>query len=315
MIRTQVRKLSNPHRKVKARRQKNSKTATRRRHMTAKQIRIFGTARQKAALRRSLAAKRSKAAPAARRPRRSTNPTLLVTLGSAVNPHRRKKAVPHTTKNKRKNRAASVRRRAPRAAHNRRRRVVARHNPVRSAVRRRRRNSTRVVVMAPRHHMNRRRHHARRSNPSLFGNSITSKQGLQIVGGAMAGLVAAKFIPTLLPTSMLGSLGSSNVGKTIVTGASAVLAGFVAGKWNKGFGDAVLLGGLVQTASVALNAFLPSVYSQLGLSLGDLLPGQFSVPQNPIRAGIPAPVPMPSNVPAQARVTMNGLNRAYGNAF
>jgi len=72
----------------------------------------------------------------------------------------------------------------------------------------------------------------------------------------------------------------------------------------------------MQTASVALNAFLPSIYQQLGIGLGDLLPGQFAVPQNPIRAAIPPPAPpvQPASG-GQARVTMNGLARAYGNAF
>jgi len=157
-----------------------------------------------------------------------------------------------------------------------------------------------------------RRHHSK--NPSLFGQSITSKGGLMILGGALTGVVVSKFAPTLLPSSLTGSLGTSSFGPTILTGAAALAAGFIAGKWDKGFGDAVLLGGLLQTVSVGLNAFLPSVYSQLGIGLGDLLPGQFAVPQNPIRAGIAPPMPAPT-AGGQARVTMNGLARAYGNAF
>jgi hypothetical protein len=70
---------------------------------------------------------------------------------------------------------------------------------------------------------------------------------------------------------------------------------------------------------VGLNAFLPSVYSSLGIGLGDLLPGSFAVPQNPIRAGmqqrrIAAPAPAAAQG-GQARVTMSGLARAYGSAF
>jgi hypothetical protein len=143
----------------------------------------------------------------------------------------------------------------------------------------------------------------------LFGHSITSKGGLTLIGGGIAGVVAAKFIPTLLPISMLGSLGASNIGRTVITGVSAVIAGWAAGKVNREFGEGVLFGGLMQTASVAFNAFLPSLYSSLGIGLGDLMPGQFVVPQNPIRAAIPPPPP------ANARVTMNGLARAYGAAY
>ena len=67
----------------------------------------------------------------------------------------------------------------------------------------------------------------------------------------------------------------------------------------------------MQTGSMVLNAVLPNFRVggvPLALSgLGDLVPGRFPVPQNPLR--IPAPAP------AQARVTMNGLARAYGVAL
>lgn len=132
---------------------------------------------------------------------------------------------------------------------------------------------------------------------------------MTLIGGGIAGVVAAKFIPTMLPPSMVGMLGGSQIGRVLITGGSALLAGWAASKFvGAEFGDGVLFGGLMQTASVALNTFLPSIYQQLGIGLGDLMPGQFAVPQNPIRAGIPAP-------PANARVTMNGLARAYGAAF
>jgi hypothetical protein len=216
---------------------------------------------------------------------------------------------------------ARTRRRRRTTARNSRRRRVAR-NPRRYTRRRRRaanpvfrRRRRRRAVANPRRRrrysvVRRNRRRRSRRNPSLFGHSITSTQGIKLIGGGIAGVIASKFIPTMLPVSMLGSLGSSAIGRVVITGISAVAAGWAAGKVDPLFGEGVLFGGLMQTVSVAFNAFLPSLYSSLGVGLGDLLPGQFVVPQNPIRAAIPPPAP-----PANARVTMNGLARAYGAAF
>jgi len=181
-----------------------------------------------------------------------------------------------------------------------------RRNPKR--VYRRRRNRTRVVVMAPRRRRRRnpKRHYAkhhRRRNPAVFGARKTSDIAKMVLAG-LVGVAAAKFLPTVLPAQFV----SSNLMRTIATGVSAWIAGFVAGKVGLGkeVGDAVMFGGFMQTGSVALNAFLPSIGRQIGL--GELMPGQFSVPQNPLR--IPAPA-----VPAQARINMSGLARSFGSAF
>jgi hypothetical protein len=52
----------------------------------------------------------------------------------------------------------------------------------------------------------------------------------------------------------------------------------------------------MQTGSALLNAFAPaSLSSQLALSgLGDLVPGYFAVPQNPVTNRPPAPIVMPA---------------------
>ena len=136
-----------------------------------------------------------------------------------------------------------------------------------------------------------------------------------ILGGGFTGLIAAKFIPTLLPASLTGSIGSSTGGRFILTLAAALASGWAATKFvNPQFGDGVLFGGLIQAGSVALNTFLPSVYTSLGVGLGELMPGRFPVPQNPIRAAM-ASRQIAAPVGAQARVTMSGLTRAYGTAF
>lgn len=127
--------------------------------------------------------------------------------------------------------------------------------------------------------------------------------------GVLIGVTAAKMIPTFLPASFI----SSPIMRILATGASAYLASMLVGKVRANIQDAVLLGGFAQTVSVALNSFLPSIGSQIGLNgyragMGDFVAGSFAVPQNPIV--FPAP-PMP----AQARIPMNGLARAFGSAF
>lgn len=197
-------------------------------------------------------------------------------------------------------------------------------NPRRKAAHRRRRNATRVVVMAPRHQRRRRsnprrvsrRRYARRRNPSqVFGSALFSKGTLTMVGGGLLGVAAAKLLPTMAPASL--NLTSSTLARVAATGVSAWLASFVAGKipgMGGTFADAVFFGGLMQTGSVALNAILPGF--QIGgvpvslSGMGDLVSGQFAVPQNPIRSASLA-----AAAPAQARVQMNGLQRAYGVAF
>ncbi len=319
MVRPQVRKLANPHKRRVVRARKRNATVKRRRKMSPKQIRIFGTKAQKAALKRSRTIKKVRRPVKVSRKRARKNPSLLITLGQAMNPHKKKGRTSMAKTKRRTRRVASKRRRVSmnrRRVHRRRR-----TNPVARKVRRRRarRSNPKVVVRyRARKNRARRTRHISRRNPSLFGSSITSRAGLEIVGGALAGVVAAKFIPTLIPTSILGSLGGSNIGKVLITGVSAVAAGWAAGKFiGRGFGDSVLLGGLMQTASVALNGFLPSVYSNLGIGLGDLTPGSYVVPQNPITAGMMRPALPPAGNPAggQARVQMNGLARAFGSAY
>ena len=151
---------------------------------------------------------------------------------------------------------------------------------------------------------------------SLFGAPLFGKSSMELLGGGLVGVAAAKFIPTLLPASLTGGVASSNIGRTIITGIAAVVGGWAGSKVSPQFGQGMLFGGMMQTLSVALNAFLPSVYGQIGpyAQLGDLMPGQFAVPQNPLRLP-PPPPPAIQPAGAQARMNMNGLARAYGSAF
>lgn len=194
-----------------------------------------------------------------------------------------------------------------------RHRKRVRKNPSRR--RHSRRNPTRVVIVAPRRsrrhssgyqvrrrHNVSRRHGRRRRNPEFFGGRVASVGSIKVVLGGLVGVAAAKFLPTIVPASITGS---SQIIRVVLTGASAYVASKAAEMFKLGpqTTSAVLFGGLMQTASVALNAFLPSIGRQIGLSgLGEIVPGSFPVPQNPLR--LPPP-----------RVTTSGLNRAFGSAL
>jgi hypothetical protein len=127
--------------------------------------------------------------------------------------------------------------------------------------------------------------------------------GKAVVAG-LAGVAAAKFIPTLIP----GQFIQGNLMRTVATGAAAFVAQMIAKAVVKDpvVTDAVLFGGLMQTGSTALNAFLPGLAAQLGLS--GIMDAHWSIPENPLRS-------IPAAPSGDARASMAGLNRAYGSAY
>lgn len=208
------------------------------------------------------------------------NPALLVTLG-AINPKRR-----HTVK------------------------TQAKKNP---STKRRVSNPTRVIVTAPRKASN--AHSAPRAigsakNPVIFGTSMKPLQLGKALAGSLVGVMLAKLLPPMLPEQLVGNQAL----RVLVTGAIAFATGMGAQKADPVFGDGVMYGGLLQTVSIGLNTYLPSVGSRLALSgtrrpggVGYIAPGQFAFPENPIRNALMAPA-------APAPVPMAGL-RAFPKAF
>lgn len=287
MVKQRVTRLSNPR--------KRRKTSTAKRNKSGQFVR-----RRKVNGSRRKVAARAKPRKRVTRKRRS-NP-VLITLG-AINPRPKKRGKTKMARRRRSRKANStvVRRRRRRA------------NPVSVAPRRRRRYTRRRRVSNPvsrrRVHRRSRRVHRRRRNPSVFGRSVASVGAVEMILGGLVGVTAAKIIPTYVPVQFL----SSPILRILVTGASAWVASMLVGKVRPGMADAVMFGGLMQAGSVALNAFVPSIGGQIGLNggrgMGDLVEGHFVVPQNPLRYIPPTPAP------AQARVTVNGLSRAYGTAF
>lgn len=265
---TRVRRVANPQRK---------------RRLTPKQIKYFGTARQRAALKR----RRSSASTRVSGVR---NPALVVTLG-ALNPQRRKTTMAATKRRRRKNTSGARRRRriiktvaAPRR----------RRNP--GTYRRRRRVGMR-----------------RRRNPAMFGSKPFSGAGAQLVLGGLLGVAGTKFVARMIPAGLSGFAGT--FGPVINNAVGALVIGWVAGKAAKGpFGDAVLFGGMMQVGSTLINTLVPNLrladipLALSGRGMGEFVPGSFAVPQNPVRGYVAAPS-------AKANVNMSGLTRAFGTAF
>jgi len=130
-----------------------------------------------------------------------------------------------------------------------------------------------------------------------------------MVGGGLIGVAATKFLPTLLPASTLTGLGS--FGGVLLTGAGAFVASWIFKKFMPSMADAVLFGGLMQTASVLLTAFAPASLAQrLALSgMGDIIPGNFVVPQNPI---VPGTSPMMIGAGSPASRGVGAFTGAFG---
>lgn len=258
--------------------------------MSAKQIKYFGTKRQKNALKR-----KRNSARRTTKSRTSRNPALLITLGSAVNPQRKRRKVTVARKkarrkvNPRRRRrvmAAPVRRRRRRVAvaANPRRRRVARRNPAR-----------------------RTRRYARR-NPNIF-----TGENAKLVMGGLVGITATKVLAKMIPAGITQMGGQ--FGPLLANAVAAFAVSLAAGKLGlpSKVAEGVTFGGLMIVGSGVINYVAPglSISGQtFGINgLGELMPGSFVVPQNPLRLP-PAPA-----VPTNSRVTVSGLGRAFGTAF
>ena len=264
-----VKRLANPFRKRKARNARRKARRRNPRRLTAKQIKYFGTKRQRAAL------KRRRNGTRARRRKSTRNPALVVTLGT-VNPQRKRNTM--ATRRRRK----------------------ASRNP------RRRRRST-ILALPRRRNSFRRRRYARRNPANIFTGS-----NLKLVTGGLIGVTATKVLSSMMPAgirSMMGSFGG--VGSAAIAAFLASWAGekVLPGEMGKG----VTFGALMIVGSAVINMVAPGFRigdQPIALAgLGDLVPGSFVVPQNPLRA-LPPPPPT-----AQNRTNMNGLSRAFGTAF
>lgn len=190
----------------------------------------------------------------------------------------------------------------------RRRRVSSALFPLRlNPIRRRRRNRRRNPSLA----VYRRRYSRRRRNP-IFGNV-----GAAEVFGGLTGVAATRIVGRLIPVGILGFAGqfapllSDAISAALVSWAFDKIGSNSSGDTMRKFKSGVPFGALMQVGSTAINTFVPGL-RQYGFGIGALVPGQFPVPQNPIR---PLALPAPAAENGKTRVNVSGLSRAFGTAF
>jgi hypothetical protein len=271
-----------------------------RRRMSLRQKLFFGSAKQRAAARRSLSGRRRTRNVHRRHRKHNVGEIIHIGLNPAqllgVNSGRRRR---HKTMARRRRNRRVVHH--PR--HYRRRRHIY-HNLMRYHHRRRRHHNPRRRVVYLRHH----RRHNRRRNPQLMGFNVTRVFG--VIGGAAATKLVTDRLPPSLNTGLVGYL---------TTGAVASLLGLGVRRFlrQRELGDAIALGGFTYLGLKLLNDFLPSVaaYSPFGLKgMGLIAPSSFPLPQ---ALANPGQYSTSFNVPAAYRVAlppaaaaMKGLARA-----
>jgi hypothetical protein len=207
-----------------------------------------------------------RARPVANRRHRSANLAHALTLGF-VNPTQEREVSMAKTRKRRASRPrhhASARRRStsnPRRGHRRR-----------STMNVRRRRSRNPVM--------RRRSH----NPT--GSGV-----MKLVENTAAALVGLG-TNNLAMTALSGTGITSNPTLAVfVSAAIAVASGYAVSKWDKEAGLFVGIGSMMGAGQLAINTWLPSVGSSIGLSgrgMGDFVGGRFAVPENPVLRGNPS---------------------------
>lgn len=245
----------------KKRRLVNPGRRRRRKKMTAKQIRFFGTKAQRAGLKRrrsNTGRRRKRNAPRPwkalyrkrypsakkrrrhnpRRRRRTNVGSIMVATIPGLNPGRKRR--------KKNSMAAHRRRRRKVNAH--RRRHYRRHNPVR--------------VHRRRHYTVRRRHHnrGRRRNPGLGGDAT-------VVAGIISGAAVTRLLVGFVPATW-----NTGIPGYIVAGIAAVLQGQVVAKAFKkpAFGKYMTWGGLTYLGLKIINDFMPTLGAYTGFGVSGL---------------------------------------------
>lgn len=176
-------------------------------------------------------------------------------------------------------------------------------------------NPTRVRTIT-RYKSRRRRmnpHRRRRSNPSMFGTSVSSSQMLKYVAGGSFGWIATRVVSGLAASFVPASspLISSAVGF-----AAAFAVGKGVGMADKNLEFPVMLGGFISAGT----SLISSVFPSLGGNLGAFVPSQNVLPYNGIRmarsaAATAAAAAAASSKKGAMRVNPSGVGRAFGGAF
>lgn len=278
--------------------------ARRKKKMSPKQIRFFGTKRQKAAL------KAKRRSTTKRVTRKRTTPRRVARRRVAAAPKRRTHRRRRPTSNvgeiitiglqpgtKKRRASMATRRRKRRVARNpvrryRRRRVVRagarRRNPVRRI---RRRRVTRRISR-------------RRRNPvarQLLTGTMRNVVG--VVGGAAAVKLIVDRLPYQLNAGPIGYLS---------TGIVAAVLGMAVGRFgkNKPLGEMVALGGFVYLTLRVLQDFIPGLAAISPIGLRGVVPSSFYSPQVQ-RPGSLTSFVTPSAVSSAVSLQGVGMNRRF----
>lgn len=294
--------LANPARR-RAPKSKMKSTSPKRRKLTPAQLAAgFGGKRRKSAAtshkrRNPKPARRAstrRVATSPRKTRKRSNPGDIITLALA-NP------APAATKGKK----STMARRKKRSSVTRRRRTTTRRrrsNPVQVAHRRRTRR--RSVAAAPR----RRRSSARRNpsirrrrrNPSMGGGVRSGMsgfltQGLWAIGGAAGSKMLTQMVLGSSNTGVMGYGGNLAAAFVLGTGVKMVLK-------NQAAGNAVILGGVIQTLLRVLIDRTPFGAKVSNLGMGDYMAQNFLTPQRLVDGLNSAQIAPPVMPPASKAV-------------
>jgi hypothetical protein len=199
-----------------------------------------------------------------RRHTSSSNPAHMLTLGF-VNPKRKKVSMAKTRKRRRASRPRHA------SAVNRRHRTSNPRHRRRTSAHRRRSNPIRRTV--------RRRH-----NPT----GGTMMKIVENTAAALVGLGTNNLAMGMLPASVTSGGGIMPV---LASAAIAFGSGWLVSKWDKDLGLFVGIGSMMAAGQLAINTYVPSIGSTIGLSgyrgMGDFVNGKFAVPENPVMRGNP----------------------------
>jgi len=127
------------------------------------------------------------------------------------------------------------------------------------------------------------KHHKKSRNPQFFGSHVTPVRVGEYVLAGLVGVAVNRAILAVLPATIT----SNNLYATLAAGAIAIGQWWLGSMLSKDLGSAFGFGGLMNASSQALNAFIPSVGSQLSLSgrIGDFVPAQYTIPPQPAGIG------------------------------
>lgn len=253
----------------------------RRRKMSAKQLRYFGSKRQRAALkahRKRSTAHRTRTSP--RSVRRNLGEQVLLTLGNPRKPaskgHAMAKARTHHRARSRSNDPGRRRKNDPGRRHNRRR-SYARHNPAR-------------------------RYHRRRRNPmgASWGADIT--QALYIIAGAIGSKLGAQMVLGTSNTGFLGYGANLAAGGLLAWAAKGIMKSDAAAK-------GLFAGAVVQVVLRLITDYTPfGQYAKLQ-GVGDYMASNWVTPQRYVDGLNSAMVEIPDGWgPAPTVIASSGVN-------